>query len=262
MWERQTGYYGGYGKIWFTNVRVLIYIDFRFLYYFMVSHAKLKIDFPLQHFKQEISSIDHKWIAHFNYMQYEGEWTALALRTPGGRPEQIIPDQVTHQDYANTKLLFACSSIQQWLESFQCPLLSVRLLNLKSNAIIKEHRDHELCFENGEARLHVPIFTNPFVEFVLNNIRVEMREGECWYINANLPHRVANKGTSDRIHLVVDCLVNDWLTSIFNSGEQHHAIKDETEQNRKIIYELRLQNTPISNQLADQLEKELTQHPG
>jgi hypothetical protein len=223
----------------------------------MVSHAKLKIVFPLQSFRQEISSLDNKWIAHFNYTQYEGEWTALALRTPGGRSEQIIPDQVTQQDYANTELLVACPSIQQWLESFQCPLLSVRLLNLKVNAIIKEHRDHELCLENGEARLHLPIFTNPLVEFYLNNVRLEMREGECWYINANLPHRVANKGDSDRIHLVVDCLVNDWLISIFDSGEQHYAIRDESEQNRKIINELRMQNTPISNQLADQLEREL-----
>jgi hypothetical protein len=223
----------------------------------MVSHAKLKMDFPLQHFKQEINSLDNKWIAHFNNTQYEGEWTALALRTPGGKSEQIIPDPITRQDYANTELLFDCPSIHQWLERFQCHLLSVRLLNLKANAFIKEHRDHELYFENGEARLHLPIFTNPFVEFYLNNVRLEMQEGECWYINANLPHRVANKGTSDRIHLVVDCMVNDWLTSIFDHGEQHHIITDETEQNRKIIHELRMQNTPMSNQLADQLEREI-----
>ena len=224
----------------------------------MVSHAILKMDLPLQHFKQEITSLGNEWIAHFNYTQYEGEWTVLSLRTPGGRAEQIIPDQITQQDYADTELLFVCPSIRRWLENFQCPLLSVRLLNLKPNAIIKEHRDHELCFENGEARLHFPIFTNPFVEFYLNNIRLKMNEGECWYINANLPHRVVNKGTSDRIHLVVDCIVNDWLTSIFDNGERHYAIMDETEQNGKIINELRLQNTPISNQLADQLERQLT----
>jgi hypothetical protein len=51
--------------------------------------------------------------------------------------------------------------------------------------------------------------------------------------------------------------VYDWLISIFDSGEQHYAIRDESEQNRKIINELRMQNTPISNQLADQLEREL-----
>ena len=57
--------------------------------------------------------------------------------------------------------------------------------------------------------------------------------------------------------VVVDCVVNDWLTSIFDHGDQHHVITDETEQNSKIIHELRMQNTPISKQLADQLEREI-----
>jgi hypothetical protein len=31
------------------------------------------------------------------------------------------------------------------------------------------------------------------------------------YLNVNLPHRVAHRGAADRIHLVIDCVVNDWL---------------------------------------------------
>src|SRR5437763_10119268 len=173
------------GKSTLLNVSVLICIDSAFSYYIMVTHAKLKMDVPLQDFKKEIASLSNQWIAHFNHSQYQGEWTALSLRNPGGRSDQIIPDQVSAQDYANTELLLACPHIRQWLEHFQCPLLSVRLLNLRPNAIIKEHRDHELSYENGEARLHVPIFTNPLVESYLNNVLLQMGEGECWYINAN-----------------------------------------------------------------------------
>ena len=36
-----------------------------------------------------------------------------------------------------------------------------------------------------------------------------MGEGECWYINFNLPHRIHNRGTTDRVHLVIDCVLND-----------------------------------------------------
>jgi len=45
--------------------------------------------------------------------------------------------------------------------------------------------------------------------------RVILREGECWYVNTSLPHRVANLGQTDRIHLVIDCEVNGWLRSFF-----------------------------------------------
>jgi mannose-6-phosphate isomerase-like protein (cupin superfamily) len=63
-------------------------------------------------------------------------------------------------------------------------------------------------------RLHIPVITNREVEFVLNQVHVVMNEGDCWYLNVNQPHRVANRGATDRIHLVIDCVVNDWLREL------------------------------------------------
>lgn len=223
----------------------------------MISHAKLTKVISIASFQQEVAALNGDWIAHFNYRHYEGEWTVLPLRSPGGKTDQIIPDQINQEDYADTALLDSCPAIQSWLQGFECPLLSVRLLKLKSNSIIKEHRDHELSFEKGEARLHVPIFTNPQVEFYLNNVLVKMQEGECWYINANLPHRVSNLGITDRIHLVLDCKVNDWLKSLFHEGKRYYSIQSSDNDTLKIIQELRLQNTEVSNRLANQMEAQL-----
>jgi hypothetical protein len=41
-----------------------------------------------------------------------------------------------------------------------------------------------------------------------------MNEGECWYLNVNFPHKVANRGATDRVHLVIDCAVDDWLRAL------------------------------------------------
>jgi mannose-6-phosphate isomerase-like protein (cupin superfamily) len=65
--------------------------------------------------------------------------------------------------------------------------------------------------ESGVARLHVPLRTNRRVDFRLNGTRVRMKPGECWYLRLSDPHSVANRGRTDRIHLVVDVRVDDWL---------------------------------------------------
>jgi aspartyl/asparaginyl beta-hydroxylase (cupin superfamily) len=87
----------------------------------------------------------------------------------------------------------------------------VRLLKLEVGSLIKEHRDYDLGFEKEQLRLHVPVTTNPDVDFFLDGHRLNLSEGECWYLDLSLPHWVENRGSSDRIHLVIDCELNEWL---------------------------------------------------
>lgn len=155
-----------------------------------------------------------EFVPHFNTAYYQGDWSAVPLRSIGGRADHIYPDPTAKNEFADTPLLARCPYIQEVLASLQCPQQAVRFLRLKAGSIIKEHRDLELGFEDGEVRLHIPVITNSAVEFVLNQIRVVMSEGECWYLNVNQPHRVANRGAVDRIHLVIDCVVNDWLRAV------------------------------------------------
>jgi hypothetical protein len=152
-----------------------------------------------------------EFVRHFNTAYYEGDWSAVPLRSIGGRADHIYPDPAAKHAFADTPLLERCPYVRELLATLCCPLQAVRFLRLKAGSVIKEHRDHELGFEDGEVRLHIPVITNPEVEFVLNQVRLAMNEGECWYLNVNLPHRVANRGSTDRIHLVIDCVVNDRL---------------------------------------------------
>lgn len=155
-----------------------------------------------------------EWTRHFNTGYYEGEWSGVALRSAGGAAGQLYPDPTARGRFADTEVLARCPNIREALRAFACPLESVRLLKLAAGSRIREHRDHELGPEGGTVRLHVPVVTDPRVEFYLDNRRVLMREGETWYLNFNLPHRVYNASDTDRVHLVLDCLVNDWLRSL------------------------------------------------
>jgi hypothetical protein len=44
-----------------------------------------------------------------------------------------------------------------------------------------------------------------------------MEPGEVWFLNVTFPHQVRNCGERDRIHLVVDCSINDWIRSLLPS---------------------------------------------
>jgi len=155
-----------------------------------------------------------EYVPHFNTAYYQGDWSAVPLRSIGGRVDQIYPDPTAKDAFADTPLLGRCAYIREMLATLLCPLRSVRFLRLKAGSTIKEHRDHELGFDDGEVRLHIPVATNTEVEFVLNQVRIVMNEGECWCLNVNELHRVANRGATDRFHLVIDCVVNDWLRDL------------------------------------------------
>jgi len=155
-----------------------------------------------------------EYVPHFNIHRYEGDWSVIALRAVEGDAANIFPDPSQRPAITDTPLMARCPHVQEVLRAFPCPLLAVRFLRLKAGSIIREHRDYELGFDQGEVRLHVPVHTNPDVEFVLDGERIVMDEGTCWYVNVNFPHRVANRGATDRVHLVIDCAVDDWLRRI------------------------------------------------
>lgn len=225
----------------------------------MVRYAKLLLPFDVKATQAELSAAGNKWQPHINKYHYTGSWTVLALRSPGGDHNNIVPELMgNHTEYKENINMGQFASVKTLLSTILCPIMSVRFLNLQAGAVIKEHKDNELAFEKGEARLHFPVFTNPGVEFYSENERIFLLEGECWYLNANLPHRVTNNSDMDRIHLVVDCKVNDWLKDMINLSDNIAFKKPEVDDNMlNLIKHLRYQDTEVSNKWADELEQKV-----
>jgi hypothetical protein len=181
----------------------------------MQSSFRLSPTFDATRLQADLAGIvAAEYVPHFNTHYYQGDWSAVPLRSIGGRADQIYPDPTKKNAFADTPLLARCPYVREVLAAFPCPQQSVRFLRLKAGSIVKEHTDLDLGYEDGEVRLHIPVRTNPDVVFMLDGRRVVMREGECWYNNFNLPHSVENRGAADRIHLVIDCVVNEWLDAL------------------------------------------------
>lgn len=162
------------------------------------------------------------WTDHFVTQNYEGAWSVIPLRAPAGEthPVRMIYPDPSCTEFVDTPLLAETGCFRDVLDSIRAPLAAVRLMRLGAGSVIKEHRDYDLDIEHGIARLHVPVATNPGVEFMLNGERVVMNEGECWYLRLSDPHSVANRGAADRVHLVIDATVNDWLLDAMSGASR------------------------------------------
>jgi mannose-6-phosphate isomerase-like protein (cupin superfamily) len=234
----------------------------------MIHYFKLPVHFDAARLQQEASGLaDGLWKQHYNTKDYEGSWSVIPLRSFMGLLEANFSAPVSisgENRYQDTELMQHCPYVQEVLHWFQCEKTAVRLMNLAAGAVIKEHCDDALNLEAGEARLHIPVQTNPEVAFYVANEQVPLQAGECWYLNLSLPHKVHNLGTTDRIHLVIDCLVNDWLLALL---EQPGVIKKEIApaanqrtylpgEKEQIIAQLKSMGTSIGDELAARMEAE------
>jgi quercetin dioxygenase-like cupin family protein len=193
---------------------------------FQEDRLKLDLSFDPQSLRDDLArAARSKWTAHFVRQNYEGDWSAMPLRSPAGEthPIRLIYADPMATSFVDTPLLDGCGYFREVIAAFECPVRCVRLMKLTPGSIIKEHTDHDLEFESGKVRIHIPITTNPGVEFELNGRRVTMAPGEAWYLKLADPHRVANKGDTDRVHLVLDAEVNDWVRDLFARSAKARA---------------------------------------
>lgn len=165
-----------------------------------------------------LSSVD--WISHFVTQNYQGDWSVLPLRAAAGATHPImqIYSDPTATAFEDTPMLAACGYFREVLAAFRCEVQSARLMRLGSGSVIKEHSDNDLDVARGAVRIHVPIVTSAEVEFLLNGSRVVMEPGSAWYLRLADPHAVTNRGVEDRVHLVLDAVVNDWLTALLQDA--------------------------------------------
>ena len=191
----------------------------------MIEAGRIGLTLP---FAFEPASLKHdlaaicpdEWTPHYNESDYGGLWQGIALRSATGSYRDLHAGHPGAAGFTDTDLAARCPSLRRVMAGFRCPLNSVRLLSLAPGSFIHEHCDAGTSYEEGEVRIHVPVQTSPDVEFYVCGERLRLDEGGCYYVNVNLPHRVNNRGSEPRIHLVIDLVVNDWVRSLFGRGAE------------------------------------------
>lgn len=215
----------------------------------MTSALKLPFTFEAAALQSDLEKIgSDEWVPHFNQQYYEGLWSGVSLRSIGGTASQLYADPAKSNAYADTPVLERCAYFREVLSEFKCPLQTVRLLKLDPGSRIHEHRDFDLGFQYGIVRVHVPVRTDTDTHFFLDGQRVLMNEGESWYLDFSLPHSIDNNGRSARIHLVIDCVVSEWICSVIDgceSSQEWGAVENESEDGSPVITFLKEQTAIV-----------------
>lgn len=236
----------------------------------MIKYIHLRQQFDVARMQQELAALTAAtWKDHFNRGGYEGGWSTLQLRAVDGRIDNNVAkpasSALSSNVFQDTPLLAQCPYFREVLDFFEIEKAAVRLMKLDAHAAIKPHHDHELNFEQGEVRLHIPVVTNPELKFYLEEERVVMDEGSCWYLNLSLTHSVRNDGATPRVHLVIDGYVNDWLKAYFQQPQHTVQLMPDpqpdsqysSQDKRAIIAQLRSLRSATADQLADEMEASL-----
>ncbi len=82
-------------------------------------------------------------------------------------------------------------------------VLRVVLARLLPQCRIDPHWDKHPSFSIAH-RIHVPLLTNPEVEFIVGTERIATAPNQAFELNNKMPHSVTNRGETPRIHLIFD----------------------------------------------------------
>ena len=227
----------------------------------VIKYMRLPFEFDMPVMQAELSALGHQWIAHFNTRFYDGEWSALPLRSPGGSITNILAHE--SQEFSDTEIMALCPYMKSIVDMLPGNKRAVRLLKLKAGSEIKEHRDNGLCYEGGETRIHIPIVTNKDVHCYLDKEAMTLAEGECWYLNFDLPHSFTNEGATDRVHLVIDAGADEGMKELFDRCIPAHVKKIpakpgfSAQEKQSMIASLKQMDTPAAKDILARMLAEM-----
>ena len=172
---------------------------------------RLPIRFDADTLAVEVSRMPPSaWVAHPN--AFPGN-NAVRLITTGGMPTDALGGSMGPTEY-----LRACPYIMELMSEIGGTWGRSRLMGLAPSAEVPAHVDSHYYWRT-HIRIHIPVITNPGVEFTCGGEKVHMAPGECWVFDSFQRHEVHNRGNAHRVHLVIDTVGGRGLWDLIEQAQ-------------------------------------------
>lgn len=138
---------------------------------------------------------------------------AVRLVTPFGEPTDSLEGPM-----APTEHLLKCRYIREIMATLEGVWGRSRLMGLAGRSEVPPHVDSNYYWRT-HLRIHIPVITNPGVHFSCGGETVHMAAGECWVFDSFQGHDVQNRGSEQRVHLVLDTVGSERLWELIEAAK-------------------------------------------
>ncbi len=171
---------------------------------------KLPVRFDVAALKAEVAELPASaWVPHAT--GFPGN-EAVRLVTVGGQPTDAFDGPMKPTEY-----LADCPYVQEIMAELGGVWGRSRFMGLGVGAEVPEHIDVHYHWRT-HLRIHIPVFTNPQVEFTCGGETIHMAGAECWLFDSFRWHEVHNRGDEKRTHLVLDTVITDALWTMIDDA--------------------------------------------
>jgi len=152
--------------------------------------------FDVERMRTEIEAVpEEHWRWHPD--GFEGNSALPLISTGGGINDDFAPPM------KQTEYLERMPYIMQVLSKFSTVHGRARLMRIEPHAGVPAHVDIQYYWRT-HTRVHIPVITNPNIQFYCGGEVVHMAAGEAWTFDNWRLHRVVNETDTRRIHLTFD----------------------------------------------------------
>jgi hypothetical protein len=133
----------------------------------------------------------------------------------------VTPAGLITNDFAGpmgvTPFLRQCPYMTEVMAALDCVWGRSRLMGLGPAGSVPEHIDINYYWRT-HVRVHVPIITNPDVDFTCGGETENLAAGDCWVLDTFQSHQVRNRGSDQRVHLVMDTVGGERLWDLIQAA--------------------------------------------
>lgn len=163
--------------------------------------------------RDEVVQLDEQWTNV--YSEYHtGGWQTLSLLNSTSNPSDTVIEDCKPIE---TSLLQRMPQTRSLLRGLGFSYMWARLARLETDSFLLEHRDYQELKDVRRLRLHIPLVVNPFASLVINNTRIHLALGYIWKLNPLHRHGACNFGKEARIHIILDCYVDEVLDALVHA---------------------------------------------
>ena len=181
--------------------------------------GRLRIEVDVEPIVAEMDRLDPSWWRR--HPEGHAGNDALPIVSANGS----VGDDSVDGDMHPTPVLQHLPSLIPLLAALDAPIGRTRMMRIVPGGEARAHVDLNRYWWDRH-RVHVPLRTDPSVEFLCGDARVHMSAGSAWVFDTWRQHNVINRSSAERIHLVIDTVGGEGLTALLDGGRASRRIDD------------------------------------